>query len=90
MQIANRRHPYIIFTFTSVNSTVTPGGASHYEPDKIRALAANTTWRDFGAPLGTVTGGLLLSGDFLFETFAITTFIPAISLLIHFKKSIKK
>ena len=76
----------VIFTFNSVNSTMAPGGVSNREEDKIKAVAVNATWRDIGAATGTLTGGLLLSGSFLFEMFAIATFILAGLLFIHFRK----
>lgn len=77
----------IIFTFNSVNNTMTPGNASDKETDKIKAVSVNATWRDIGAATGTLTGGMLLSGSFLFETFIIATFILAILLLIHVRKT---
>jgi DHA1 family multidrug resistance protein-like MFS transporter len=77
----------VIFTFNSVNSTMAPGGASDRVADKIRAVAVNATWRDMGAAIGTLTGVILLTGNFLFETFIIATFILAVVLIIHFRNS---
>lgn len=77
----------IIFTFNSVNSVMAPGGASNNEADKIKAVTTNATWRDIGAAAGTLTGGLLLSGSLLFETFAMATFILGLLLIIHFRKT---
>ena len=78
----------IIFTFNSVNSAMAPGGASNNEADKIKAVTTNATWRDIGAAAGTLTGGFLLSGGLLFETFAMATFILGLLLIIHFRKTI--
>jgi MFS transporter, DHA1 family, multidrug resistance protein len=80
----------IIFTFNSVNSTMAPGGASDNQADKIRAVAINATWRDIGAASGTLIGGLLLQGSFLYEIFTITTFILALMLFIHHQKTVKQ
>jgi len=77
----------IIFTFNSVNSAMAPGGASNNEADKIKAVTTNATWRDIGAASGTLTGGFLLSGSLLFETFAMATFILGLLLIIHFRKT---
>jgi hypothetical protein len=77
----------IIFTFNSVNSTMAPGGASNIASDKIKAVVINATWRDIGAATGTLTGGLLLSGSFLFETFTIAIFILAVLLIIHYRQT---
>jgi predicted MFS family arabinose efflux permease len=77
----------IIFTFNSVNSTMAPGGASSHQSDKIKAVAVNAGWRDIGVAAGTLTGGLLLSGAFLFETFTIAIFIISVLLIIHLRKT---
>ena len=76
----------IIFTFNSVNSTVAPGGASDKHGDKIKAVAANASWRDIGAATGTLTGGLLLSGSLLPEFFTIATFMLGAVLVLNYTK----
>lgn len=74
-----------IFAFNSVNSAMAPGGVATNAADKIKAISVNATWRDTGVAVGTLTGGLLLNGTFLYETVLITTFILAILLLIVYE-----
>lgn len=74
-----------IFTFNSVNSTVAPGEASG-RGDQVKAVTVNATWRDFGAAIGTITGGFLLPGHFVSETFTIATFILAVLTIFYFRK----
>lgn len=77
----------LIFTFNAVNSAMAPGVAAVDGENKIRAVAMNATWRDIGAAIGTLTGGLLLSGSFLFETFLIGTFVLAVVLVLYYKNN---
>lgn len=77
----------IILAFNSVNNTMAPGAVANSEKDKIRAVANNATWQDMGAATGALTGGLLLSGSFLFETFTIVTFTLACLFFIHLRKA---
>lgn len=76
----------IIFTFNSVNSTMAPGSASNNHEDKIRAVAVNATWRDIGAAIGALAGGMLLSASFLSEAFIIVTFILSVLLYINYRQ----
>jgi hypothetical protein len=75
-----------IFAFNSVNSAMAPGGVATNAADKIKAISVNATWRDTGVAVGTLTGGLLLNGRFLYETLLITTFILTVLLLIVYAK----
>jgi MFS transporter, DHA1 family, multidrug resistance protein len=77
----------VIFTFNSVNGTIAPGGASGKESDKLRAIAINASWRDIGAATGTLFGGVILSGSFLFETFTIATFTLMLLLAFRYRKT---
>lgn len=77
----------LIFAFNSVNSTIAPGVAAEKETDKLRAVAANASWRDIGAAGGALAGGLLLPGRFLFGSFAIATFILAGLSIMLFRKT---
>lgn len=77
----------VVFTFNGVNSTMAPGGVSGNRPDKIKAVAINAGWRDIGVAAGTLIGGLLLSGSFLYETFTIAIFIISALLFIHLRKT---
>jgi predicted MFS family arabinose efflux permease len=78
-----------IFTFNSVCNTMAPGGASYKESDKVNAVSVNATWRDIGAGTGALTGGMLLSGSFLFETFVIANFMLTVLLIFHYRKTIR-
>ena len=77
----------IIFIANSINAALAPGGASQEKEDKVRAVAENATWRDTGAALGTLAGGLLLSSDHLSITFTLILFLLLVILCIHLKRS---
>jgi DHA1 family multidrug resistance protein-like MFS transporter len=79
----------IVLTFNSINNTMAPGAAANGKEDKIRAVAINASWQDMGAATGALTGGLLLAGNFIPETFTIVTFILALLFFIHLRKSRK-
>jgi MFS family permease len=66
----------IVFAFYSVLSALTPGAASSKAKHSLDAVSENATWRDIGAALGTLAGGLLLESNF------ITTFLLAGTLLM--------
>jgi MFS transporter, DHA1 family, multidrug resistance protein len=53
----------IVFAFYSVLSALTPGAASSKGKHALEAVSENATWRDIGAALGTLAGGLLLNSD---------------------------
>jgi predicted MFS family arabinose efflux permease len=55
----------ILFAFYSVLSALTPGAASTKGQHALDAVSENATWRDIGAALGTLVGGLLLESDFI-------------------------
>jgi predicted MFS family arabinose efflux permease len=57
----------IAFAFYSILSALTPGAASAKGKHALDAVSENATWRDIGAALGTLTGGLLLESNFLME-----------------------
>jgi MFS transporter, DHA1 family, multidrug resistance protein len=55
----------ILFAFYSILSALTPGAASTTGSHMLDAVSENATWRDIGAALGTLGGGLLLESDFI-------------------------
>lgn len=55
----------ILFAFYSILSALTPGAASVKGTHALDAVSENATWRDVGAALGTLAGGLLLESDFI-------------------------
>jgi len=77
----------IIFMANSIHAALAPGGASQGEEDKVTAVAENATWRDTGAALGTLAGGLLLSSDHLNITFILILFLLLAILCMHLKRS---
>lgn len=76
----------IIFTFNSIYITISPGAAAILKPDKIRAVASNASWWDIGAAAGALTGGVLLSGNILFEMFMTAIFILAFLFIVKLWK----
>lgn len=77
----------IIFVFNSINASIAPGGASTGEKDKVQAVAENATWRDAGAALGTLTGGILLASDHQLFVLLMVNVIMILVLYMHIKKT---
>ena len=50
----------VVFSFYSINAAITPGAASAGKAHLLTAVAENATWRDLGAAIGTLVGGLLI------------------------------
>lgn len=77
----------LIFIFNSINASIAPGGASKDEEDKVQAVAENATWRDAGAALGALIGGLVLASDHLLFILLMINIIMISVLYVHLKKS---
>jgi MFS family permease len=73
----------IIFTFYSINAAVGPGSAIKNQSHTLAAIAENATWRDIGAAIGTLTGGLLLTSEHLNTLLFLISAVLSIILLIH-------
>jgi MFS transporter, DHA1 family, multidrug resistance protein len=73
----------IVFTFYSVNAAVTPGSIAKDPNNPLLSVAENATWRDLGAAIGTLAGGLLIASPYLSITMLITIFGLAFLLLVH-------
>ena len=73
----------IIFTFYSMHAALTPGAVSQQKAHPLSAVAENATWKDMGAAVGTLVGGLLLSSDYLTTILLFTIFSLVVLLLIH-------
>lgn len=73
----------IIFTFYSVHSAITPGKVSYLHVHPLSAVAENATWRDVGAAIGTLVGGILLTSDYLTTILIFAIFSLTLLLLIH-------
>jgi MFS family permease len=73
----------IVFTFYSVNAAITPGPASRTNKHALAGVAENATWRDIGAAIGTLTGGLLISSPHLNAVLIMAILALVFLLLIH-------
>ena len=72
----------VVFTFYSINSAITPGSASR-SSHSLAAISENATWRDIGAAMGTLLGGLLISSQYLSAVLIITVLIMVSLLMAH-------
>jgi MFS family permease len=73
----------IVFTFYGINAAITPGTVSKNQPNTLVAVAENSTWKDIGAALGTLLGGILITSPYMMHILIITIFTLLILLLIH-------
>jgi MFS transporter, DHA1 family, multidrug resistance protein len=73
----------IVFTFYSINAAITPGIVSSGKCDSLAAVAENATWRDVGAAIGTLLGGVLISSSYLTNTLLIAIFGLTFLLFVH-------
>jgi MFS transporter, DHA1 family, multidrug resistance protein len=71
------------FTFGAVSSVLSPAVAVKDTNNRLRDIAANTTWRDIGAALGALVGGLFLHQAQLEQVFALAAFILIILLFYY-------
>jgi DHA1 family multidrug resistance protein-like MFS transporter len=72
----------IVFTFYSINVAITPGIVSQ-QNHSLSEIAENSTWRDIGAAVGTLVGGLLVTSRYLTPVLIIATFALLVLLLFH-------
>lgn len=73
----------IIFTFYSIHIAITPGNVSLQQIHPLSAVAENATWRDLGAALGTLGGGLFLTTEYLTTILIFAIFSLVLLFLIH-------
>jgi MFS transporter, DHA1 family, multidrug resistance protein len=73
----------IVFTFYSINSAISPGNVARNSNHALNAVAENATWRDLGAALGTLIGGILITSPYLTGTLLIAIFALAFLLMIY-------
>jgi MFS transporter, DHA1 family, multidrug resistance protein len=71
------------FTFYSIHAAITPGYASWQQYHPLASVAVNATWRDIGAAMGTLAGGLLLSSTYLNHVLIFVIFGLAILFMFH-------
>ena len=74
----------VVFTFYSVNASITPGAISRNAGNSLTSVAENATWRDVGASLGTLLGGFLISSPHLLTILGTAVVGLAVLLLFHF------
>jgi predicted MFS family arabinose efflux permease len=72
----------IVFTFYSINSAITPGSALR-SSHSLAAIAENATWRDIGAAIGTLLGGVLISSQYLSTVLTVAVLIMVSLLMAH-------
>jgi MFS family permease len=73
----------IIFSFYSIHAATTPGNVSGNDRHSLAPIAENATWRDIGAAVGTLSGGLLIASDYLTTILLFTIFGLAFLLFIY-------
>lgn len=71
------------FTFYSISSALSPGGATHGSSDQLKAVALNTTWSDIGSAIGALFAGLILQLNNFQSIFCIATIGLLLSFIIH-------
>lgn len=74
---------FILFTFYSIHAAITPGNVSNQGIHGLSDVAENATWRDIGAAVGTLAGGVLLTSDYLTTTLIAAIVGLVLLLLIH-------
>jgi MFS transporter, DHA1 family, multidrug resistance protein len=79
----------LAFTFSAMNASVSPGTAAKREGFLIKEISDNATWRDIGAAVGTLIGGLLLGFSYLQSVFAIASVLLISGLVLLFNHSKK-
>lgn len=73
----------ITFTFYSIHAAITPGYVSFRQPHPLASVATNATWRDIGAAMGTLAGGVLLSSSYLTHVLIFVIFGMTILFAFH-------
>ncbi|HYG50255.1 MAG TPA: hypothetical protein VD905_05095 [Flavobacteriales bacterium] len=79
----------ITFTFSGMNSAVSPGGALSTQDRILKDISDNATWRDIGSALGTLTGSLFLETPFVNPFFIIVSILLTAALVLHMNVSPK-
>jgi predicted MFS family arabinose efflux permease len=77
----------IVFTFYSINAAVAPGSATQADSHSLAAVAENATWRDIGAAVGTLIGGLLISSQHISTILSIAIVVLIVLLFFRFSTS---
>jgi MFS family permease len=73
----------LLFTFYSINVSITPGNISSWQNTRLSAVAENATWRDIGAAVGTLAGGFILASDYQKPVIVFAIFSLALLFCFH-------
>ncbi len=73
----------LTFTLQSISSALAPGGAASGQENRLKAIAASTTWRDLGAAAGALLGGLLLGSAHVMPFLVFMTLLLFVALIGH-------
>jgi predicted MFS family arabinose efflux permease len=73
----------IVFTGYSVHVTVTPGAIAANSKQALLAVGKNASWRDVGAAMGTIAGGLLIHSPVLSAILLLAGAVLFILLLLN-------
>lgn len=73
----------VTFLFYSVHAAVTPVYVAHSDDYALHAIAVNATWRDVGAAVGTLVGGILISSTHLNHLLLSSIFVSLILFLFQ-------
>ncbi|MFN3405377.1 MAG: MFS transporter [Cytophagaceae bacterium] len=71
------------FTFNSISSALSPGGATLGSYNQIKAVALNNTWSDTGAAIGALIAGSILHLNDLQPVFCIATLGLLLAFIFH-------
>jgi len=70
----------VVFTFYSINAAITPGAVLMQRENSLGRVAQNATWRDIGAAIGTLTGGLLIGSSHI--TMVLSSAVVGLFILL--------
>lgn len=73
------------FTFNSITGALSPGNAAAGASNQLKAVAANSTWSDIGAAIGTLIAGSFLLSKHPGFLFLIMTIVLLLALIFHIK-----
>ncbi len=73
----------VTFTLQSISSALAPGGAALNQENRLKAIAANTTWKDLGSASGALIGGALLKTNSIHPYFLSLTIVLLGASITH-------
>lgn len=75
----------VVFMFNSITAALGPGNVTGASENYLKDIAANNTWADIGAALGTFTGGFILYSFSPSVVILIATFVLLIACTHHIR-----